>query len=57
MGFKAQWLIEEINILFGSMYRGYSALSSLPIYFLAHRGVGSKYLPLGFGNCMVKEGV
>jgi len=57
MGFKAQWLIEEINILFGSMYRGYSVLSCLPIYFLAHRGVGSKYLPLGVGNCMVKEGV
>ena len=57
MGFKAQWLIEEINILFGSMCRGYSALSSLPIYFLAHRSVGSKYLPLGVGNWMVKDGV
>jgi len=57
VGFKAQWLIEEINILFGSMCRGYSALSSLPIYFLAHRSVGSKYLPLGVGNWMVKDGV
>jgi len=55
VGFKAQWLIEEINIIFGSMCRGYSALSSLPIYFLAHRSVGSKYLSLGVGNCMVKD--
>jgi len=57
VGFKAQWLIEEINILFGSMCRGCSAMSSLPIYFLTHRSVGSKYLPFGVGNCMIKDGV